>query len=317
MSVQKDNSMPGEKLIKDLLESLDNLFGLHPGFRPVHAKGIMCLGFFVPAPEANELCFAKHIVRDEIKVIVRFSNFAGVPSIPDNAPNGSGPRGFAVRFFLGDHVHTDIVAHSYDGFPVATGEEFLEFAQALAASGPDATKPTALDSFCVKYPRAKQFLEAPKPIPTSYAVESFFGVNAYKFTNRAGNCRYGRFRILPEGGSSYLSGAEAAKQTENFLHDELIERLKSGPIKMNVLVQIAKDGDIVDDGSVSWPNDREEIKFGTITITAPANDQDPELRRIIFDPIPRVESIDPSSDPLIQVRSEIYLMSGRRRRQQK
>ena len=37
-------------------------------------------------------------------------------------------------------------------------------------------------------------------------------------------------------------------------------------------------------------------------------------RKMIFDPVPRVDGIDPSGDPLTDVRSEIYLLSGRRRR---
>lgn len=38
-------------------------------------------------------------------------------------------------------------------------------------------------------------------------------------------------------------------------------------------------------------------------------------RRIIFDPIPRVDGIEPSGDPLLDLRAAIYLLSGRRRRQ--
>jgi catalase len=44
------------------------------------------------------------------------------------------------------------------------------------------------------------------------------------------------------------------------------------------------------------------------------DDQAPERRKIIFDPLPRVDSIDPSGDPLTQVRADLYLLSGRRRR---
>jgi catalase len=38
------------------------------------------------------------------------------------------------------------------------------------------------------------------------------------------------------------------------------------------------------------------------------------MRKMIFDPVPRVDGIDPAGDPLTEVRSEIYLLSGRRRR---
>ena len=43
----------------------------------------------------------------------------------------------AIRFHLADHVHTDIIGHSHDGFMVHTPEEFLEFIQAAAATATD------------------------------------------------------------------------------------------------------------------------------------------------------------------------------------
>src|SRR5579883_1324201 len=193
-----------DKLSEELLESLDKLFGSHPGFRPVHAKGAMCSGTFTPAPQAIDLTCAPHVQRESTPVLMRFSNFAGIPNVADNDPNGAGPRGVAVRFQLAEHVHTDIVGHSHDGFPTRTGEEFLDLARALAASGPDAAKPTALDNFFATHPIAKKFLQAPKPIPVSFAHESFFAVTAFKFRNKHGLSRFGRFRIIPVAGNKYL-----------------------------------------------------------------------------------------------------------------
>ena len=77
---------------------------------------------------------------------------------------------------------------------------------------------------------------------------------------------------------------------------------------------MAADGDDVTDASVAWPDDREEVPFGTLTVTTRVEDQEPERRKIIFDPVPRVDGIDPSGDPLTEVRSDVYLLSGRRRR---
>jgi len=37
-------------------------------------------------------------------------------------------------------------------------------------------------------------------------------------------------------------------------------------------------------------------------------------QHIIFDPIPRVDGIEASADPLFEPRANIYLMTGRRRR---
>src|SRR6202171_111131 len=148
-------------LISDLLGILDELSGgVHLGFRPAHAKGLMCISTFSPSPEAAGLTRAPHASRPSTPVTVRYSDSTGIPTIPDNDPARSGPRGIAVRFHLADHVHTDIVAHSTNGFPVRTGDEFLEFLRALVAFGAD--KPEALEAFLAAHPNAKRFVEAPK-----------------------------------------------------------------------------------------------------------------------------------------------------------
>jgi hypothetical protein len=152
---------------QQLLDALDALSGLHPGFRPAHAKGLMCAGTFTPSPEAATLTRAPHASRPSTPVTVRYSNATGLPTIPDNDPARSGPRGMAIRFHLAEHVHADIVAHSTDGFPVRNGEEFLAFLRAAAAAG--AGQPEALGSFLAAHPHAQRFVDTPKPIPTSFA----------------------------------------------------------------------------------------------------------------------------------------------------
>jgi catalase len=299
-------------LAEQLLGALDALFGLHPGFRAAHAKGLMCSGTFSPSPEAARLTRAPHASRPSTPVTVRFSDSTGLPNVPDNDPQQSGPRGIAVRFHIGDHAHTDIVAHSTNGFPVRTGEEFVEFLRAAAAFS--AGKPEAMGAFLASHPSARRFVEAPKPIPTSFTREAFFAVSAFKFTNAQGASRHGRFRIRPEAGTEYLTDAEAARKSANFLFEEIGPRLAQGPARLGVFVQMAADGDDVTDASVTWPDSRAEIPFGTITLTARVDDQQPERRRIIFDPVPRVDGIDSSGDPLTEVRSALYLLSGRRRR---
>ena len=297
---------------QQLIEALDALSGLHPGFRPAHAKGLMCEGQFTPSPQAAKLTRAPHANRPSTPVTVRYSDATGVPTIPDNDPARSGPRGIAVRFHLGDHVHTDIVAHSANGFPVHTGEEFLEFLRAAAAFG--AGKPEALGAFLASHPNAKRFVDLPKPIPTSFAREAFFAVTSFKFTNAEGQIRHGRFRIRPETGTEYLTNEQAAAKSTDFLFDEIGPRLAKEPVKLGIFVQIAERGDDVADASVTWPGSRTELPFGTITLTARVDDQTPERRKIIFDPVPRVDGIDSSGDPLTEVRGDIYLFSGRRRR---
>jgi len=305
-------TIANETLTQQLLEAFDQLQGVHPGFRPAHAKGLMCSGTFTPSAEAAKLTRAPHASRASTPVTVRYSDSTGIPNISDNDPQSS-PKGIGIRFHLDEHLHTDVIAHAYDGFPVRTGEEFLEFLRAAAAFG--AGKPEVMGAFLAAHPNAKKFVEAPKHIPTSFTREAFFAGTAFKFTNSSGASRFGRFRIRPEAGTEYLSSEEAAKKSPTFLFDEIGPRLAQQPVKLGIFVQMAEAGDDVKDASTAWPANRTEIPFGTITLMARIDEQAPEQRKIIFDPLPRVDGIDSAGDPLTQVRADLYLLSGRRRRE--
>ena len=306
-----------EKLIalsQDLLKQFDTIFGLHPGFRPAHARGVMLTGTFTPSSDAASLTRAPHIARTSTPVTARFSSSTGLPQIPDNDPNAN-PRGLAIRFHLAEHVHTDIVSHSTDGFPTRTGQEFLEFLRAVVSSDPSKPSPSPIEAFLASHPKALAFVQTPKPFPSSLAREGYFGVTALSFSNREGVSRFGRYRIMPDAGIEHLDEATAKTQDANYLFDELRERIARGPIGFQILVQVASNDDIVDDATVHWPEERPLINFGRLILTNLVFDDTPEYKRIIFDPIPRVDGIEPSDDPLLELRAAIYLLSGRRRRQ--
>ncbi len=302
-------------LVADLLDGFDKLAGgTHPGFRPVHAKGLMYGGTFTPSPEAAKLTRAPHANRASTPVTVRLSLSAGIPSAADNDPAGASPQGIAVRFHLAEHVHTDIIAHSYNGFSTRTGEEFLEFIRAAAADGASSSGPPPIAAFLASHPAAKAFVEAQKPIPTSFARQVYFAITAFKFTNAAGQSRFGRFRLRPEAGTEFLTPEQAARKTADFLTAEMSERLAKGPVSFRVLVQLADPEDDVTDATIPWPETRSQVEFGALAITDRVDELAPEQRKIIFDPVPRVDGIDSAGDPLTDVRSELYLLSGRRRR---
>src|SRR5271166_3484759 len=302
-------------LSRGTIETFDKANGgVHPGFRPAHAKGIRLTGTFTPYPEAASLARAPHLHRNSTPVTVRFSDFAGIPTVADNDPQGSSPRGFAVRFHLGEHVHTDIIGHSVDAFPVRTAEGLLEFLNALIATAPAWPHPNAIEQFLGAHPAALAFVQIPKPIPTSFGRESFFAVSAFKFTNADGVSRYGRYRMLPVAGNEYLDEAGAAARSPNFLFDEIKERVAKEPVRFNIKVQLAEDDDTIDDATVRWLEDRPQLRFGEISLKEITPNNAREQQHIIFDPIPRVDGIEASADPLFEPRANIYLMAGRRRR---
>jgi catalase len=303
-------------LSNELIAQFDALFNLHPGFRPAHARGIVLTGTFTPTKDAAILSSAPHFTKSEpTPVTVRFSSSTGLPDIPDTDPNAN-PRGVGVRFSLGEHVHTDIIGHSTPSFPTRTGAEFLEFLRAIASSAPGASSPTPIEAFLGTHPAALAFVQTPKPPPSSFAHESYFGLNAMKFINSStGASRFGRYIVVPDAGVKHLDEAAIKAQSKDFLFDELPQRIKQGFISFQLYVQLANDGDVVDDVTVHWPEDRSKINLGKLTLTDLVEDNDHEQKRIIFDPIPRIHGIEPSNDPLLELRAALYLISGRRRRQ--
>jgi len=301
----------------DLVAQFQTIFGKHPGFRPAHAKGKLLGGSFKPTSEASKLSKAPHFHQSSTPMTIRFSNSTGLPNIPDNSADAD-PRGIALRFNLGQpggrRVHTDIIAHSTPFFPTRTGAEFLEFLRALVVSGPDAEKPTAVEKFLGAHPETLAFVQAPKPAPTSYATDTYFGVTAFILIDSAGKETYVRYEIEPVAGNAFVDATTLKDLDPNYLQNELKERLAKTPIEFNIIAQIAEPGDVTDNNTIHWPASRKRVNLGTVTITHILEDNDAQQKYLIFDPIPRIEGVEASEDPLLEMRAAIYLISGKQRR---
>ncbi|MGH9722987.1 MAG: hypothetical protein ACRD8O_22475 [Bryobacteraceae bacterium] len=150
------------------------------------------------------------------------------------------PRGVAIRFHIAEHVHTDIISHSTDGFPTRTGQEFLKFLRAVSSSDPSKPSKSPLEAFLGTHTMALAFVQAPKPAPSSVAV--------------------------PVAGIDHLPDAVAARRSANFLFDELAERIAMEPIAFRILAQLANDGDTVDDATIHWPEERPLLDHGAMTL---------------------------------------------------
>ncbi|KAJ4374228.1 hypothetical protein N0V83_002969 [Neocucurbitaria cava] len=305
-----------------LVNALRSAAGDAPhSFRPAHAKGHLLTGTFTPTPTASTLTNAPHFTAPSTPITVRFSSSTGLPTIPDTDP-AANPRGFAVRFHLpndadGKRAHTDIIAHSTPYFPTRTGAEFLEFLS--AAGAPNASE--AVPEFLARHPETVRFLQAEKKSPVSFATETFYGVNAFRFVKDAGGkVTTLRYRVVPVAGDQHLDAEEVKTKEKNYLFDEVKERLQGGPIEFKLAAQIAQEGDVTDDATEIWPEEKREIvELGTISVEKWVGDGESakEQQRIIFDPIPRVEGVEASDDPMLEVRASVYLISGRQRREAK
>ncbi len=309
MAQTTTNSRPGdataETLPNRLVDDLRAAFGKHHA-RAVHAKGIILEGMFQPSREASTLSNAA-VFRAQSRVIVRFSDFTGIPDIPDNHPLAS-PRGFAIKFDPDGTTPVDIVAHGFNGFPTATSEEFGQLLLAIAASPAGSPEPSALSNFLAAHPIAATFLKTQKPMPVSYATNPYFGVNSFAFINANGRRKYVRYRFVPRAGEQYLATATATASDPNFLQVEIATRVRTTPIIFDWYAQVSGPGDKIDDPSVAWPDNRQLVKLGTITINQLSTDQQTIDRNLLFLPGKVPPGIE-IADPMLQIRTNAYPIS--------
>lgn len=293
-----------------LVDALHFAFGTHRA-RAVHAKGIILEGTFTPSTEAAGITSAVHFKKGQLPVVVRFSDFTGIPDISD-ANGSANPRGFAVKFQMPDGTSTDIVGHSFNGFPTATSDEFRQLLLAIGASGSDTVKPTPLDDFLSSHPIAKTFLTTQKPAPVSYGTTSYFGVNAFKFTNGEGESHFIRYQFITEEGEQYLTANETANADPNYLQKEIVVRVADHHIKFKMFAQVAEDGDKIEDPSVAWPAGRRLVFLGTIELIRMASNTEAEDKALSFIPNNIPAGIE-AADPMINFRSQAYPISVKQR----
>jgi catalase len=295
---------------QQMVDALHTAFGDHHS-RAVHAKGIILDGTFTPDPAARTITKAVLFAGGEVPVTARFSDFTGIPDIPDNIGD-SNPRGFAVKFKPAGETEMDVVSHSFNGFPTKNAAEFRELLLAIGASVPTAPKPNAVEKFLATHPVAKTFLTTQKPPPESYATAEYYGVNAFKFTDAAGHPLFVRYRFVPAAGEHYLDAAALKAKGPDYLQPEITARLAKGPVSFDWYAQIAAKGDVIDNPSVAWPDTRKLVKLGTITITRVTADQASEDHKLLFLPANLPDGIA-VGDPMLAVRNGAYPISFRHR----
>lgn len=298
------NSSPGQ-----LVDALHTTFGEHHA-RAVHTKGIILEGVFTPDKDAASLTKAFHLQQEASQVTVRFSDFTGIPTIPDTNP-AANPRGLAIKFRMADGRSTDIVGHSFNGFPTGNSDQFRELLLAIAHSGPNAAKPTELDKFLESHPTAKNFLTT-QHTPASFGAINYFGVNSFKFTNAKGVSCYIRYQFIPESGEELLTPEQVADRGPDYLQEEIRVRIAKHTIKFRMYVQIAEEGDKIEDPSIAWPDSRKKVLLGVIEIKRLAANTEKEDKALFFIPNNVPDGIQ-TADPMLDFRSKAYPISVKER----
>ena len=296
-----------------VVDTMEKNFGIHPGQRRNHTKGVCAAGTFTATPDAHLLTRSPVFAGKPVPVVARFSIAGGRPNIPDTARN---PRGMALRFSLPDgSEHMMAMLHT-PVFGVATPAAFLENLQSAspdpATGKPDPEKQKA---FAAAHPETKgqaDFLKANNP-PASYASTPYYSLHAFRFENRAKQARYLRWQFVPQDGTRFLDDAALTGTPPDFLEAALKSRIAQGPIRWDMVVTFAEAGDTLTDPTVPWPEGRRQQRIGTLELKSVSAQAGGDCENINFDPMVMSDGVAASDDPVLRFRSAAYAVSFGRR----
>lgn len=143
--------------------------------------------------------------------------------------------------------------------------------------------------------------------PASFVKERFNALHSYYLINEEGKRQAVRFSWYP-----VLDGAHTEPQVKNRndLEAELLHRLENEKVRFYLMIQLAEDGDPVDDSSIQCPENRTLIDKGVLTLTEVRDDG---AESLMFDPTIEVDGLELSDDPILRYRSLLYKESADRR----
>lgn len=295
---------------EQMIDALNDVYGVHEGTRASHAKGQWLAGSFLPSEDLRRICRASLFARANLDVVARASVGGGNPNQSDKSRT---VRGLSVH--ISDAVQAyDLVLISEPVFFAATPQSFISF---LEARIPDpATKkpnPARIAEHNAKYPDGKvqAALLAAHPAPASYATTPYYSTNAFKFVDSAGVETWARLVAEPVAGTVYLDEKTETALADNFLDQELKQRLKRAPVEFVLKALLPSKTDSLTDSTQLWEGDR-LLTLGRLRLTDAvyANSSD----GTVFVPTRLPDGIEPSDDPILKARPAAYAAALARRR---
>lgn len=296
-----------------VVAAIEGTFGVTPGQRRNHTKGLCAAGEFVGTPEAAAYSRSALFSGKTVPVVARFSLAGGNPGVPDTARNA---RGMALEFRLPGDSLQHITMLNTPMFGAAQPSTFLAQVVAIkpdpATGKPDSDK---IKAFLASHPDARAqaaYLASHNP-PPSFANSAYFGIHTFKFINRDNRTTLVRWRFVPQDGEKRLSDEELKASPPNFLEAALVARTRQGPVRWDMILSVGEAGDVETDPTVLWPDNRKQVKAGTLTISAAMPQAGAACEKINFDPLVMADGIAPTDDPILNFRSPAYAVSFAKR----
>lgn len=302
-----------EATAQRVVDAFERNFGVHPGLRRNHTKGICASGQFIGEPEAQTWSRSALFSGEPVPVIARFSLPGGNPAAADAGPT---PRGMALEFRLADGGLQHMTLLNVPVFSAATPQSFYE---GLLAAELDPTTgkpdPARVQAYRDSHPDTAalvQFMQAYRP-PVSYATSAYFGIHAFAAINAGGTMTPVKWHFVPEDGEQSLDSTQMADRPADFLADALVNRAGQGPIRWQMWLTLGEPDDPTNNPTLAWPEDRRQVLAGTLSLDAVAERAGEACQGINFDPLVMADGLQPSDDPILAFRSGAYAVSFAKR----
>lgn len=302
----------GSDLARAAIGAMNDAFGVHDG-RVVHVKGGWAEGTFTASAEGTALCRAEFLDGRPFRALVRFSNGGGNPQAHDGDRGG---RGIGVKLYLDGGARTDFLGISVPFFTARTPEDFVAYVK-LARRDENTGQPdmAAIGAFLEAHPETAAALGAAGAIapPASWLAVTYNGIHAFRWSAAGGTSHWVRTRWVPDTGDETLTDDDAQARDRDYLAADLRERLDRGPSSFTLLARLAQRGDPLDDPTAAWPEAREAIAVGRLTLERALESAETPADIRVFDPMRLCDGIEPSDDPILRFRPKVYDVSARGR----
>jgi catalase len=304
---------PHELAQARFVDGFEKVNGLHPGFRRNHAKGVCVTGYFDSNGKGAQISKAIVFLPGRVPVIGRFSFGTGDPNTAD-APGI--PRGLGIDYQMSDGEEWRTTMINLPVFPFKDPQAFYDN---MIASAPDPVThqpdPAKQTAFMASHPEAVHALGVFKSKEPSSGFDNtaFYGLTAFIFTNGEGKATPVRWTLVPEQPYVASSAAGAPAGDKNYLFNGVIASILQHPLKWHLILTLAQSGDPTNNSTSEWPEGREQLDVGTLTLNTVEAEETSETRVVNFDPLVLPAGISPSDDPLLSARSGVYSESFTRR----
>ena len=202
------------------------------GHRRNHAKGICFTGMFESNGAGSELSRAFAFSKGSYPVVGRFN--LGTPDA-DAADATVRVRGLGVQISAPDGQEWRMALINPPFFAVSNPDGFFALLQASASKDPN-----AMPELIKVHPEIADFDAWAKSAPWtgSYAEEQYNSLDAFIFTDASGASHPMRWSLLPAAQPVPVPVEELAKRGPNFLEEEIVQRIKSGPARWTMVVTV-------------------------------------------------------------------------------